>query len=110
MQALGETEVYGVSTTADSISFRVSELGVPVLVKTSYFPNWSVENGRGPYRVAPNFMVVVPESTEVTLSYGWTAVEVLAWVITALGLILALVLLRSPHVWTAEPLRRPPWQ
>ena len=110
VQRLGETEVYGVSTTADSISFRVSELGVPVLVKTSYFPNWRVEEGRGPYRVAPNFMVVVPESTEVTLSYGWTAIEVLAWVITALGLILALVLLRNPHIWTAEPSRRPPWQ
>ncbi len=110
VQALGPTEVYGVSATDNSISFRVSEVGVPVLVKTSYFPNWRVEDGRGPYRVAPNLMVVVPASTEVTLTYGWSAVEVLAWVITAIGLILALVLLRNPHIWTAEPSRRPPWQ
>ena len=108
VRALEETEVYGVSTTTDSISFHVTEVGVPVLVKTSYFPNWRVENGRGPYRVAPNLMVVVPEATQVTLHYGRTAVEVLALVITGLGLILALVLLRRPHVWAAERTRRRP--
>ena len=41
-------------------SFDVSEVGVPVLVKMSYFPNWKVDGAEGPYRVSPNFMVVVP--------------------------------------------------
>ena len=49
--------------------------GVPVLVKASYFPNWQVAGRRGPYRVAPNLMVVVPTDTHVELTYGRTGVE-----------------------------------
>ena len=30
------------------ISFDVDKVGVPVLVKASYFPNWKVERGQGP--------------------------------------------------------------
>ena len=59
------------------ISFKVDQVGVPVLVKASYFPNWEVSGAKGPYRVAPNFMVVIPTSNEVTLHYGYTAVEYL---------------------------------
>ena len=58
-----------------SISFSVDRVGSPVLVRTSYFPNWSVSGADGPYRVTPNFMVVVPSSTEVRLSYGRSPVE-----------------------------------
>ena len=32
----------GIRTTDDSVSFHVSRTGVPVMVKTSYFPNWKV--------------------------------------------------------------------
>ncbi len=95
--------------TENSISFQVDRTGVPVLVKASYFPNWRADNAAGPYRVAPNFMVVVPSENDVTLTYGWTPVEVLAWVITVIGLIAALVLWRNPYLLTAEPSRRAPW-
>ena len=44
----------------DKISFDVSEIGKPVEVKESYFPNWKVSGAKGPYRLAPNLMVVVP--------------------------------------------------
>lgn len=110
VRSLEEIEVREISATQDSIGFRVSRTGVPVLVKASYFPNWQVDGAAGPYRVAPNFMVVVPDENEVTLSYGWTPVDVLAWVITAIGLIVALVLWRNPHIWTAEADRRAPWE
>ncbi|MFN8017746.1 MAG: hypothetical protein U0P45_06455 [Acidimicrobiales bacterium] len=36
----------------DHISFDVSKPGVPVLVKTSYFPNWQASGADGPYRDA----------------------------------------------------------
>ena len=49
--------------------------GAPVLVKASYFPNWEVSGAEGPYRVAPNLMVVVPTDTHVELHYGWTPVD-----------------------------------
>ncbi len=50
-----------------SISFDVDQVGVPVLVKVSYFPNWKVEGAEGPYRVAPNQMIVVPTENDVEL-------------------------------------------
>jgi len=110
VRSLEEVEVHDVSTTQNSISFRVDRAGTPVLVKASYFPNWQVDGAAGPYRVAPNFMVVVPDETRVTLSYGWTPVDVLASVITAIGVIAALVLWRNPHIWSAEPDRRARWE
>ncbi len=67
----------------DSISFNVDAVGVPVLVKVSYFPNWQVSGARGPYRVAPNLMVVIPTSHHVRLHYGYTPVD---WVGYLLGL------------------------
>ncbi len=54
----------------DTISFHVNRVGSPVLVKTSYFPNWVASGATGPWRVTPNLMVVVPTSHDVTLSYG----------------------------------------
>ena len=53
-----------------SISFHVSRVGVPVLVKISYFPRWHATGASGPYRVSPNLMVVVPTSKDVALVYG----------------------------------------
>ncbi|MFM7493418.1 MAG: hypothetical protein ACKO2A_05860, partial [Acidimicrobiaceae bacterium] len=49
----------------EAISFTVDRIGVPVLVRMSYFPNWKVENAEGPFRVAPNMMVVIPTSNDV---------------------------------------------
>jgi hypothetical protein len=54
------------------ISFHVDKVGVPVLVKISYFPRWHATGATGPYRVSPNLMVVVPTSNDVSLVYGST--------------------------------------
>ena len=64
------TTVSAIRQTDSSISFHVSKLGTPVLVKVSYFPNWHASGATGPWRVTPNLMVVVPTSHEVTLTYG----------------------------------------
>jgi hypothetical protein len=55
-----------------SISFHVSRIGVPVLVKISYFPRWQATGATGPYRVSPNLMVVIPTSNDVSMVYGST--------------------------------------
>ena len=65
---------------------------MPVLVKASYFPNWRGRGAEGPYRVAPNLMVVVPTDTHVELTYGRTWVEYLSYSLTLLGIV-GLVLL-----------------
>ncbi len=55
------------------ISFRTTAVGVPHLVKVSWFPNWKGEGADGPYRAAPSLMVVVPTQEDVVLEFerGW---------------------------------------
>ena len=96
-RALPPVQVSAIESGRDWLSFSVDRAGVPVLVKVSYFPNWSVRGADGPYRVTPNWMVVVPTEERVELAYGATAVEYLAWLVTLLGAIaLAFVALRPP--------------
>jgi hypothetical protein len=95
---LPPVEVSDVQTSDNSISFSVDQVGVPVLVKASYFPNWTVEGAEGPYRVAPNFMVVIPTDNQVTLTYGTSWVEYLGYALTLLGLVLLVVLWRKGPV------------
>ena len=83
-----DVTVSDVELGTDSVSFRVDEVGVPVLVRVSYFPNWSVDGAEGPFRVTPNFMVVVPTDNEVTLSYGRSSWEWLGLLATLIGLLL----------------------
>jgi hypothetical protein len=87
-------EVTDVVVEDDSLAFDVDRVGSPVLVKMSYFPNWRVDGADGPYRVAPNFMVVVPTDTHVELRYGRTPVEWLSYALTALGVVGLVVLAR----------------
>ena len=53
----------------DRISFQTTAIGVPHLVKVSFFPNWHVDGAEGPYRAAPAFMVVVPTESSVELTF-----------------------------------------
>ena len=75
--------------TADEfgISFAVDRLDQPVLVRTSYFPNWEVSGALGPFRVAPNLMVVVPTEFEVELAYGRSGIELFSQLLTVLGVV-----------------------
>ena len=52
----------------------------------SYFPNWKVTGASGPYRVAPNMMVVIPTQKNVRLHYGYTKIDFLAYFLTLVGI------------------------
>jgi hypothetical protein len=93
-----QVEVSNVDVGRDSISFDVDEPGTPVLVRMSYFPNWKVDGAEGPYRVSPNLMVVVPTDTHVELRYGWTPVDILAYVLTLIGIVGVVWLSRQPAI------------
>lgn len=86
---LPEITVSDVEIGNQTVSFEVSEPGVPVLVRVSYFPNWTARGAEGPYRVAPNFMVVVPTETRVELSYHRTTLDIAFEATTAFGLVAA---------------------
>lgn len=94
-----------VRTSPDSIAFRVDKPGSPVVVRSSYFPNWRATGAEGPYRVTPNLMVVVPTDTEVKLTYGQTPVDGLGWLATGVGVLGLLALRRRGAV--PYPVPRP---
>ena len=106
---VADAGVSGIDVDTDHISFDVETTGAPVLVKASYFPNWRVEGADGPYRVAPNLMVVVPTDDHVELTYGREPVEWVAYALTALGIALTVVLaLRPPVPGSRRPSAVPP--
>lgn len=79
----------------DEISFEVDKIGVPILVKASYFPNWKVSGAKGPYRVTPNLMVVVPTENKVRLHYGYVPIDHASNALTLGGLIALFALFRA---------------
>lgn len=84
--AVEAAQVSNVEVDTNRISFSVDQVGTPVLVKASFFPNWRVDGADGPWRVGPNLMVVVPTAQDVELSFGRSAVDILAIVLTLAGL------------------------
>ena len=91
-----------VRQTNVDISFDVDRVGVPVVVHTSYHPSWTSTDARGPYRIAPNFMVVVPTAKHVRLHYGYGAADRIGWLLTAIGILVGVSL--TPGAW--PPVRR----
>jgi len=51
------------------ISFSTTAVGVPHLVKVSWFPNWTATGADGPYRAAPSLMIVVPTQQDVVIDF-----------------------------------------
>jgi hypothetical protein len=101
---VGPATVSNIEAGTDHISFDVDQPGTPVLVKASYFPNWQASGADGPYRVAPNLMVVVPTGTHVELTYGREPIEWFAYLLTALGIALAVWLASRPPLAVRTPL------
>lgn len=83
-------KVSNISQNNSSVSFDVSKVDSPVLVKISYFPNWQVKGGDGPYRVGPNLMVVVPTSRHVVVYYGMTPIDYIGYGLTVVSTAIAI--------------------
>jgi hypothetical protein len=90
--------VSGTKVGGTTIDFDVDRTGVPVLVKSSYYPDWKVDGADGPYRVAPNLMVVIPTSNHVHLHVGRSAVELGSYLMTAVGIGCVVLLARRRDV------------
>jgi hypothetical protein len=86
------TTVSDVHQGDQSVSFHVSRVGVPVEVRVSYFPNWHAAGADGPYRAAPNLMVVVPTSHDVVLTYGRSTADNLGQLLTLLSVVAVVAL------------------
>lgn len=87
---LSPVNITDIKIGESDVKFTVDQIGIPVLVRVSYFPNWHASGAKGPYRVAPNMMVVIPTSTNVHLTYNRSSVDLLAYLLTFLGIGLAI--------------------
>lgn len=96
-------QVTDIRSDDNDISFDVDRTGSPVLVKASYFPNWRAKGAKGPYRVTPNLMVVIPTSNHVSLHYGFTPAEGLGYLLTFGGFGLAVYFGRQGTVRFDDP-------
>lgn len=73
------------------ISFTTEAVGVPHMVKVSYFPNWEASGADGPWRASPSLMVVVPTEEEVVIEFGETWAETGGKILTFGGIASLLV-------------------
>jgi len=83
------------------ITFNTTAIGVPHIIRVSYFPNWQVTGAYGVYPITPHFMMVIPRSSTVTLTYGRCKWEVFGWGITLITWILlfAAIISNANTVW-----------
>ncbi len=90
--ALPQVDVSDVVIGEQSIDFTVDQVGVPVIVKVSYFPNWRVTGAEGPYRAGANHMIVIPTTNDVSMSYDSRAgLDWFFYFLTALGVALCVL-------------------
>jgi uncharacterized membrane protein len=105
--SLDPVVVSDVKIKQESLSFAVDRVGVPILVKVSYFPNWQVRGASRVYRAAPNMMVVVPTEKNVTLSYEPSQLDRSSYAITLFGIVMVVFLFRRRFRYgVAMPARR----
>jgi hypothetical protein len=77
------------------ITFTTNAIGVPHLIRVSYFPNWDVQGAHGIYPVTPHFMLVIPRSSTVTLTYSHCMWEIFGGWMTFFTLMCLLLVLIS---------------
>lgn len=93
-RALEPVTVSNVVIDHEAVSFTVDKIGVPVLIKVSYFPNWKITGADKVYRAAPNMMVVIPTSENVSLSYKESFLDRSSYLLTFAGIAIVIVMIR----------------
>jgi hypothetical protein len=81
-----------IEQTSSKIVFKTNQIGTPHIIKMSYFPNWKVKGAEKVYMVSPDFMLVYPAQQEVTLYYGKTLTDIIAYLISMLTMIAAVII------------------
>lgn len=71
----------------DFIEFKTNSIGVPYLVKITYFPTWRVKGAKGPYLVSPSYMMVIPTEKNVRLYFSYGIIDWAGIILTILGIL-----------------------
>ncbi|MCK5849632.1 MAG: hypothetical protein KAH23_01860 [Kiritimatiellae bacterium] len=69
----------------NSIRFKTTGIGLPHIIKCTYYPNWKVKGAKKVYMVTPCFMLVYPDSNDVELYYGHTLSDYIGKALTLTG-------------------------
>lgn len=77
----------------EKITFKTAAIGIPHIIKVSYFPNWKAIGADGPYAISPSFMMVIPRQENVTLYYGSTKEDVISRTLTQAAWLFLVILL-----------------
>lgn len=97
-KALAAVSVTDIVEGQGDITFHVDRVGVPVVVKESYFPTWRATGAQGPWRLAPNMMVVIPTSKDVRLRVERDGADWLGLGLTGVGLVSVAALAFGPRL------------
>ena len=92
-----EVKITNLKMTSETITFKTNKPNKLHIIKISYFPNWQIQNGSGPYRISPSFMAVVPFSENVELRFVTTRVEKYSFYTSLFSLILFLGLIKKRY-------------
>jgi len=76
----------------DLITFKTNKPNQLHLIKVSYFPNWKIKNGYGPFRISPSFMAVIPKDEFVEIKFESSNVEKALNLLSILSLFGALLI------------------
>ncbi len=70
----------------EKITISTTCIGKPLMVKVSYYPSWQVEGAEKIYLISPSFMLIYPESNDVTLYYANTAIDYIGLLLSVAGI------------------------
>ena len=87
-----DLEVTDIKITNKKISFFTNNPGELHLIKVSYFPNWSISKGLGPFRTSPSFMSVIPNQEYVEINFERTILEKNSFYFSIFSLLLSLII------------------
>ena len=87
-----DLEITDIKITNKKISFFTNNPGELHLIKVSYFPNWSISNGIGPFRTSPSFMSVIPNQEYVEINFENTTLEKNSFYFSIFSLVLSLII------------------
>ena len=92
-----EVKITNLKMTSETITFKTNKPNKLHIIKISYFPNWQIQNGSGPYRISPSFMAVVPFSENVELRFETTRVEKYSFYTSLFSFMLFLGLIKKRY-------------
>jgi len=87
-----DLKISDLKISSDEIKFTTNKPNELHVIKVSYFPNWKIDKGMGPYRISPSFMSIIPYENNVVISFERLNIETYSFYFGLFSLALSLIL------------------